>query len=120
MLASSQQSWRWPLGWLYILTLGLDAGLAVRLVWMFFNGHEYNAAWFWFFSSLCLLLLGVGLLALILVLISAFQQKVGQALDWLGLCLFAIGSCAAAAFFMFVLIAGTPSVGYPPHINNER
>ena len=121
-LASPQQSWRWPLGWLYVLTLGLDAGLVARLGWIFFHGREYDrsASLHWLAPGLWLLLLGVGLLALVMGLENAFfRRQAGRALAWLGLSVLALGSFAAASFPLFALEVGAPSVGDPPNVQDE-
>ena len=69
---------------------------------------------------LWLLLLSVGLLAVAVGPDNAFRRRLGRALAWLGLSVLAIGSFAAAAFPLFVLTAGVPSVGDPPPTEYKR
>lgn len=121
-LASPQQSERWPLGWLYALTLGLAAGFAVLLGWLFLQSQEYyfTSFWFWLAPGLWLVLAVVGMLALKLGLENLLRRQTGRALAWLGLSVLALGSCAATAVPLFVLTLSAPSVGDPPPGDNER
>ncbi|HEX8427426.1 hypothetical protein [Hymenobacter sp.] len=88
----------------------------------FFNGQEYfrTISWYWLPTGLWLLLASIGLLALVLGLLNAFQRRVGRTVAWLGLGVLAIGSCAAAFFPVVLFTVNAPSVGDPPPDEYER
>jgi hypothetical protein len=118
-----RRPWRWPLGWLYALALGLDAGLAVRLGWLFTHArdeHTFSVFWWFLALYLWLLLAGVRLLALVLGLRNAFWRQARRALAWFALSTIAIGSCAAASFPVLMVTVIAPSVGDPPHVYDEK
>lgn len=96
----SKPPWRWPLGWLYVLTLVLAATLVVRLGWIYFHYRAYHQTGHWFLLApvLWLLLLGVGLLALVLLLSNLFRRRRKRALAWGVLSVLAPGFCGLISF----------------------
>lgn len=113
---------RWPLGWLYILTLGIDAALAGRLAWVFlvdFKDYQRTASWYWLPAGLWWLLASIGVLALVAGVVTAFRRRVGRTAAWLGLSVLAMGSCAAMSIPVVVTIGGGVSAGDPPGVYEQ-
>lgn len=112
------------MGWLYALTLALGMSLGLWLVWLYFHSRAYDQSgqlfWFALAPMLWLALFGMGLLALILLLDKLFRRQWRQALAWAGLCILATGFCVLTFFPLALLTISAPSVGDPPHVNDEQ
>lgn len=114
-------SWRWPLAWLYVLTMAVDGALALRLGWIYFHYQEFYRTGHWFLLALALwlVLVGVSLLALVLLLKNLFRRCIKRALAWAVLGGLAFSSCAIASFPVVLLTFPAVSVGEPPPGSSE-